>query len=225
MMVLKLNNINKSYLVGSSKAPVLNNINLEVNKGDFIAIMGTSGCGKSTLLNILGCIDVPDSGEYIINNEQVDFKKLNSLSEVRNKKISFVFQNFALIKDFTVLDNVALPLKFRGISRKEREMTAKKYLQNLNIEELTSKSIRELSGGQQQRVAIARDLAQETDIILADEPTGALDEENTEKIMDILQDLNGKFGKTIIMVTHDKQVADKANRILKMQDGKFIEEC
>ena len=184
--------------------------------------MGPSGCGKSTLLNILGCIDIPDSGEYIIGDKEVNFKRLNSLSEVRNKKISFVFQNFALIKDFTVLDNVALPLKFRGISRKERQRVAKKYLKELEIEDLESKSIRELSGGQQQRVAIARALAQETDIILADEPTGALDEENTNKIMNVLKELNIKFGKTIIMVTHDKQVADKANHILKMKDGMFI---
>lgn len=223
MTILKLSNINKSYLVGNSKAPVLNGINLEVKKGDFIAIMGTSGCGKSTLLNILGCIDVPDSGEYIINNEEVNFKKLNSLSQVRNEKIAFIFQNFALIKDFTVLDNVALPLKFRGMSRKEREKAAKKYLKELDIEELSNKSIRELSGGQQQRAAIARALTQETDIILADEPTGALDEENTDKIMNILRNLNSKYGKTIIMVTHDKQVANSANRILKMKDGKFIE--
>lgn len=222
MMVLKLNNIYKSYSVGGSKIAVLNNINLDIEKGDFIAIMGPSGCGKSTLLNILGCIDIPDSGEYIIGDKEVNFKRLNSLSEVRNKKISFVFQNFALIKDFTVLDNVALPLKFRGISRKERQRVAKKYLKELEIEDLESKSIRELSGGQQQRVAIARALAQETDIILADEPTGALDEENTNKIMNVLKELNIKFGKTIIMVTHDKQVADKANHILKMKDGMFI---
>ena len=124
-MVLKLNNIYKSYSVGGSKIAVLNNINLDIEKGDFIAIMGPSGCGKSTLLNILGCIDIPDSGEYIIGDKEVNFKRLNSLSEVRNKKISFVFQNFALIKDFTVLDNVALPLKFRGISRKERQRVAK----------------------------------------------------------------------------------------------------
>ncbi|SFU75410.1 putative ABC transport system ATP-binding protein [Clostridium sp. DSM 8431] len=221
-MVLKLNNIYKSYSVGGSKIAVLNNINLDIEKGDFIAIMGPSGCGKSTLLNILGCIDIPDSGEYIIGDKEVNFKRLNSLSEVRNKKISFVFQNFALIKDFTVLDNVALPLKFRGISRKERQRVAKKYLKELEIEDLESKSIRELSGGQQQRVAIARALAQETDIILADEPTGALDEENTNKIMNVLKELNIKFGKTIIMVTHDKQVADKANHILKMKDGMFI---
>ena len=221
-MVLKLNNIYKSYSVGGSKIAVLNNINLDIEKGDFIAIMGPSGCGKSTLLNILGCIDIPDSGEYIIGDKEVNFKRLNSLSEVRNKKISFVFQNFALIKDFTVLDNVALPLKFRGISRKERQRVAKKYLKELEIEDLESKSIRELSGGQQQRVAIARALAQETDIILADEPTGALDEENTNKIMNVLKELNIKFGKTIIMVTHDKQVADKANHILKMKDGMFM---
>lgn len=223
MSILKLSNICKSYSVGKSKANVLKDINLDVNNGDFIAIMGPSGCGKSTLLNILGCIDVPDSGEYIISDDKIDFKRLNDLSEVRNKKISFVFQNFALIKDFTVLDNVALPLKFRGISKKERREIAKKYLKELDIEELADSSIRELSGGQQQRVAIARALAQETDIILADEPTGALDEENTNKIMDILKELNCKYDKTIIMVTHDKQVAESAHYVLRMKDGRFVE--
>lgn len=221
MSILDLRNIYKTYGKGDNEVIAVDGISLKVDKGDIIAIMGPSGCGKSTLLNILGCIDNPTKGEYYIDDFQVDFKKLNQLSKIRNEKISFIFQNFALIKDLSVLENVMLPLKFRGISRKERINKAIKYLKELDILNLKNKSIRQLSGGQQQRVGIARALTQESEIILADEPTGALDQENSIKIMKILQELNQKHNKTILVVTHDNLVASFCNKTLKMKDGKW----
>ncbi|CUU49531.1 ABC transporter ATP-binding protein [Clostridium beijerinckii] len=221
MSILDLRNIYKTYGKGDNEVIAVDGISLKVDKGDIIAIMGPSGCGKSTLLNILGCIDIPSQGEYYIDDFQVDFKKLNQLSKIRNEKISFIFQNFALIKDLSVLENVMLPLKFRGIARKERVNKAIKYLNELDILNLKNKSIRQLSGGQQQRVAIARALTQESEIILADEPTGALDQENSIKIMKILQELNQKHNKTILVVTHDNLVASFCNKTLKMKDGKW----
>ncbi|MDY5911457.1 MAG: ABC transporter ATP-binding protein [Inconstantimicrobium porci] len=223
MSILTLKNICKTYGKGNAKVNALNNIDLDVNKGELIAIMGPSGCGKSTLLNILGCIDTPDSGSYFLDGQDVDFKKINGLSDVRNHKVSFVFQNFALIKEFTVMDNVLLPLKFRKTSKKQRTDTASKYLKELDIWSLRKKHINELSGGQQQRVAISRALCQETEIILADEPTGALDEENSKKIMDIFCSLNKKLNKTIIIVTHNPIVADYCDRTLHMKDGRWID--
>ncbi|WP_102398878.1 ABC transporter ATP-binding protein [Haloimpatiens massiliensis] len=222
MSILKLNNIHKNYGKGNSEVKALRGIDLDIKQGDLIAIMGPSGCGKSTLLNILGCIDYPDKGEYHIENNLIDFKKMNSLADIRNHKISFIFQNFALIKDLTVLENVMLPLKFRHIKYHEKVNQAVKYLDELDIKNLKSKYITELSGGQQQRVAIARALTQETDIILADEPTGSLDEENTIKIMEILSSLSQKYNKTIIVVTHENLVAKYCNKILYMKDGKWI---
>lgn len=221
MSILDLRNIYKTYGKGGNEVVAVDRISIKVDKGDIIAIMGPSGCGKSTLLNILGCIDTPSQGEYYIDDFQVDFKKLNQLSKIRNEKISFIFQNFALIKDLSVLENVMLPLKFRGIVRKERVNKAIKYLNELDILNLKNKSIRQLSGGQQQRVAIARALTQESEIILADEPTGALDQENSIKIMKILQELNQKHNKTILVVTHDNLVASFCNKTLKMKDGKW----
>lgn len=221
MSILDLRNIYKTYGKGGNEVVAVDRISIKVDKGDIIAIMGPSGCGKSTLLNILGCIDTPSQGEYYIDDFQVDFKKLKQLSKIRNEKISFIFQNFALIKDLSVLENVMLPLKFRGIVRKERVNKAIKYLNELDILNLKNKSIRQLSGGQQQRVAIARALTQESEIILADEPTGALDQENSIKIMKILQELNQKHNKTILVVTHDNLVASFCNKTLKMKDGKW----
>lgn len=221
MSILDLRNIYKTYGKDDNEVIAVDGISIKVDKGDIIAIMGPSGCGKSTLLNILGCIDNPTKGEYYIDDFQVDFNKLNQLSKIRNEKISFIFQNFALIKDLSVLENVMLPLKFRGIARKEIVNKAIKYLNELDILNLKNKSIRQLSGGQQQRVAIARALTQESEIILADEPTGALDQENSIKIMKILQELNQKHNKTILVVTHDNLVASFCNKTLKMKDGKW----
>ncbi|MBE6050311.1 MAG: ABC transporter ATP-binding protein [Clostridium sp.] len=221
MSLLKAKNLYKIYGKDSSEVKAINGIDIEVERGEMIAIMGSSGCGKSTLLNILGCIDSPDRGEYFIDEVSVDFKKLNSLSKIRNEKISFIFQNFALIKDLNVLENIILPLRFRGIPYKERVKIATKYLKELGIEDLKNKDVNKLSGGQQQRVAIARALTQESEIILADEPTGALDEENSIKIMEVLRDLNKKYKKTIVVVTHDKLVAGFCDKTLIMKDGQW----
>ncbi|MGL5152845.1 MAG: ABC transporter ATP-binding protein [Clostridium sp.] len=222
MSIIKLKNIYKYYGKGENEVKALNGINLDVEEGDIVAIMGSSGCGKSTLLNILGCIDIPTKGEYIIDDNNIDFSKLNKMSKIRNEEVAFIFQNFALINDLNVLDNVILPLKFRKISYKERSEKGIRYLKELGIENLKNKRINELSGGQQQRVAIARALTQESRIILADEPTGALDEENSKKIMELLISLNKKYDKTIVVVTHDNIVASYCDKILKMKDGKWI---
>lgn len=224
MSILALNNIYKNYGKDNNEVKALRSIDFQVEKGELIAIMGPSGCGKSTLLNILGCIDSPSKGEYFIDGNLIDFRKINSLSEIRNMKISFIFQNFALIKEVTVLENVMLPLKFRSMKYKDKLNAAKKYLAELDILELEKKYVDELSGGQQQRVAIARALTQETEIILADEPTGALDEENNIKIMKILRELNEKHGKTIIIVTHNSFVAGYCKRILHMKDGEWVKD-
>ncbi|MDQ0148115.1 ABC transporter ATP-binding protein [Eubacterium multiforme] len=219
MSIIKLVGIEKIYGKGNNEVKALKGINLKIEKGDFISIMGSSGCGKSTLLNIIGCIDTPTQGEYVLYNEKIDFKKINDLSDIRNKKISFIFQNFALIKDMTVLNNCILPLRFRKVKMKKKHELAEKYLNELNISDLKYKKVSELSGGQQQRVAIARALVQESNIILADEPTGALDESNSINILNILKELNDKYNKTIVLVTHDNLVSKYSKRKLFMKDG------
>lgn len=220
MSIVSLKNINKSYGKGSSYVEVLKNLNLEIESGDMASIMGPSGCGKSTLLNIIGCIDTTDSGEYKLNEVNIANKKLSSFSEIRNREVSFVFQNFALIKEFSVIENVMLPLNFRKVKSKEKRDLARKYLEELDVLELQNKKVKDLSGGQQQRVAIARALVQESNIILADEPTGALDEENSLKIMEILSRLNKTLNKTIIIVTHNKMVASFCNKNIVLKMGK-----
>ena len=221
-MIIKLNKINKFYGYRGNKIKALNSIDLEIEEGKFISIMGPSGCGKSTLLNVLGCIDSPDNGEYYLKRNKIDFKKINSLSEIRNRDIAMIFQNFALIGDLSVMENCLLPLKFRKEKSKYKKEVVEKYLKELGLYELRKKRVAELSGGQQQRVAIVRALAQETDIILADEPTGALDEQNTKSIMELLKKLNKEFNKTIIVVTHDKLVASYSDKTLFMKDGKIL---
>lgn len=221
--MIKLQNISKVYGKKASETRALKDVSLEVKKQEFIAIMGASGCGKSTLLNILGVIDKPTSGKYILNGEEIKFNNINKLSEVRNSKIAFIFQNFALINDMTIKENCLLPLRFRKEKKEEKLKKVDKYLKELGLSEMENKPVKDLSGGQQQRVAIARALVQDTDIILADEPTGALDEENTINILNLFCELNKKYGKTIIMVTHDKMVAEYAESIYIMKDGIFID--
>lgn len=189
MNIIELRDIKKIYGSGSAETVALKNINLSIKKGEMIAIMGPSGCGKSTLLNIMGGIDVPNNGTYFLNGQEINKVNFNKLAKIRNKNISFIFQEFALLKEFSVLDNVILPLNFRKITSKEKKLTALKYLEKLQIQDLANKKVMNLSGGQQQRVAIARSLIQESELILADEPTGALDQENGENIMNILKSL------------------------------------
>ena len=222
MNIIELKDIKKIYGKNSAETIALKNINLSIKKGEMIAIMGPSGCGKSTLLNIIGCIDVPNSGTYSLNGQEINKLNFNKLAKIRNSNISFVFQEFALLKEFSVLDNVTLPLNFRKMTSKEKKISALKYLKQLQIEDLANKKVINLSGGQQQRVAIARSLVQESELILADEPTGALDQENGKNIMSILKNLNKAEGKTIIIVTHDINIANYCDKIINMRDGVIL---
>ena len=219
MNLIKLKNINKIYNQESADFYALNDINLEINQGEMIAIMGPSGAGKSTLLNILGCIDVATSGEYSINNTLVQSLNKKELARIRNKNIGFVFQYFALIKEYTVLENVELPLTYGNMSKKKIKEKALMYLERTGIKGLAKKTPPKLSGGQQQRVAIARALVNEPSIILADEPTGALDQKTGKEILSLLKELN-KLGQTIIIVTHDPNIAAICDRTIFIEDGK-----
>lgn len=219
--MIKLENISKIYGCDENKTIALKDINLTINSGDFISITGSSGCGKSTLLNIIGCIDFQTSGEYYLNNINIKNKTKKDLAYTRNKEFSFIFQNFSLIKELNVIQNILLTLEFRDEKNINYEKV-EEYLSLLDISNLKERNINTLSGGQQQRVAIARALVQETKVILADEPTGALDDNNSSIIIDILNLLNKKYHKTIIVVTHDNLIANSADRILRMRDGVFI---
>ncbi|AYE34678.1 ABC transporter ATP-binding protein [Clostridium septicum] len=220
MDFIKLVNISKVY---ENDFTALNNINLTINKGEFIALMGPSGSGKSTLLNIIGCLDSSTTGTYILDGNDCTNKKFNKLCDVRNKKIAFIFQNFALIKELNVIENILLPLEYRNnYDKKEVLEKLEKYLIKLGLDEIKYKKVKKLSGGQQQRVAIARALMQGSDLILADEPTGSLDEENGKIIMKILNSLNEDEKKTIIVVTHNLEVAKYCNKIITLRDGMIL---
>ena len=222
MELLKLENISKIY---DNNTIVLDNINLKIRKGELIAIMGPSGSGKSTLLNILGIVDSKTSGNYYINGKEVEELIKNKPNKLRNSFFSFIFKYFALLKQYTVLENVMLPLTYRKCSNKERIIKSEFYLKKVGLLEHKDKKINKLSGGQQQRVAIARALVTEAEIILADEPTGNLDQKTGQDIMELLLEIN-KLGKTIIIVTHDYNIAKQCSRIIKIVDGKIIsDEC
>lgn len=219
MNKIVMKNIVKKYGKGDSECVALKGVDITIKDGEFVAIMGSSGSGKSTLLNIIGCIDEATEGEYLLDEINCSSKSFNQLSSIRNEKISFVFQNFALIKELTVLENILLPLDY---SKKKKKVDYTEYINMLGISDLTKKAVKKLSGGQQQRVAIARALVQGADIILADEPTGALDDENGNNIMKILTDLNKIEKKTILVVTHNPSIAEYCDRIVMMKDGKVV---
>ncbi|PEM46028.1 ABC transporter ATP-binding protein [Bacillus wiedmannii] len=221
MSLIVLKDIKKVYSNKNHNTFALNGINLTINKGEIIAIMGRSGSGKSTLLNVIGLIDMPNEGEYTLNEKTLTEIRANQVHKTRNEMIGFVFQYFALLKEHTVLDNVALPLTYRKLKQRERENKAKFYLEKVGLKEQMYKTPDELSGGQQQRVAIARALVGEPELILADEPTGNLDRKTGEEIMNLLLQLNEE-GRTIIIVTHDIEVANKCNRIIELVDGKVV---
>lgn len=217
-----LQDIKKVYKVGKNFYEVLRGINLKVSEGDFLAIMGPSGGGKSTLLNIIGLLDKPTSGKYFFEGQEVNKFNKNKLAYLRNKKIGFIFQAFYLIPWATVLENVLMPLIYRGnITQKDRER-AMFLLEKLNLADKANFKPAELSGGQQQRVAIARALINNPKLILADEPTGNLDSKSGQEVMNIFEDLNNQ-GITIIIVTHDPEIAKRAKRIKFLKDGKFVE--
>jgi len=218
MSIIELKDITKTYGKDESKTEALKNVNLKIDEGDFISIMGPSGSGKSTLLNILGCMDVATSGEYTLDGKVIKGLKDGELSKIRNNTISFVFQHFALLKDYTVYDNIELSLNCRRMKKSSKKEIITEYMKKLGIEELAKKKVTQISGGQQQRVAIARALVTNSKVILADEPTGALDQKTGEELLEILKQIN-KDGKTVIIVTHDKKVADCTKRKLEIVDG------
>lgn len=219
MTIIELQNINKVYGKGESATVALTDVNLKVEQGEFWAIMGPSGSGKSTLLNILGCMDVPTSGNYLLKGKNLGKSTPNQLSQIRNQTVSFIFQQFALLNDYNVYDNIELPLLCQKLSKRERKERVRYYMKRLGIENLARKKPTQISGGQQQRVAIARALVTKADIILADEPTGALDQKTGQELMSLLREINEE-GKTILLVTHDEKVASVTKRQIRIQDGK-----
>ena len=220
-MIIKVDNINKTYKNGSLELQVLKNISFKVDKGEFLAIMGSSGSGKSTMMNILGCLDNQYEGRYILDGIDISKSTENELSEIRNKKIGFIFQSFNLLPRLTALENVELPLVYSSIPKEERHKRANELLEMVGLQDRTHHRPNELSGGQRQRVAIARALVNNPSIILADEPTGNLDSKSEGEIIEILQKLN-KMGKTIVIVTHEPSIGEIAERKIVFKDGEII---
>jgi putative ABC transport system ATP-binding protein len=216
--LITLKDIGRKYVIGAEIIHALKSVSLTINKGEFVALMGPSGSGKSTLMNILGCLDTPTKGQYVLNGVDVSHMTDNELAEVRNKEIGFVFQTFNLLPRNTALDNVALPLIYSGISKNQRINRAIEALTNVGLQNRIHHKPNELSGGQRQRVAVARALINNPSIILADEPTGNLDTKTSIEIMGLLEDIHAK-GNTIILVTHEEDIALHAHRIVRMRDG------
>jgi len=216
--LITINDIGRKYVIGSETIHALKSVSLSINKGEFVALMGPSGSGKSTLMNILGCLDTPTKGTYILNGIDVSHMSENDLAEVRNSEIGFVFQTFNLLPRNSALENVALPLVYAGVSKTDRLDRAKKTLENVGLGNRVDHRPNELSGGQRQRVAVARALINNPSIILADEPTGNLDTKTSIEIMGLIEDIHDK-GNTIILVTHEEDIALHAHRIVRMRDG------
>lgn len=219
--MIKLQNLSKVYRTAYMETTALNNINLNINKGEFVAVMGPSGCGKSTLLNVVGMIDGPSSGEYYFDGEEVGHCSENELVDLRKANIGFIFQNFNLIDDLSVEENVDLPLLYLGVSKKERKQKVNEALALVGLDNRAKHKPQELSGGQQQRVAVARSVVGDPKLILADEPTGNLDTRNGDEVMNMLALLKER-GATILMVTHSPEHGEKADRIIEMLDGEVV---
>ncbi|MCY8717702.1 ABC transporter ATP-binding protein [Bacillus spizizenii] len=219
--MLTLNNISKSYKLGKEEVPILKHINLTVQAGEFLAIMGPSGSGKSTLMNIIGCLDRPSSGTYTLDQIDILKGKDGALAEIRNESIGFVFQTFHLLPRLTALQNVELPMIYNKVKKKERRQRAYEALEKVGLKDRVSYKPPKLSGGQKQRVAIARALVNQPRFILADEPTGALDTKSSEQILSLFSELH-REGKTVIMITHDPDVAKKADRTVFIRDGELV---
>lgn len=218
--LITLEKVYKIYNPGENEVRAIDNISLKISRGEFVTIVGQSGSGKSTLMNILGCLDVPTSGEYFLKGKKVSDIKDKNLSKIRNREIGFIFQGFNLISCLNSLENVELPLMYKGISKYERQQLATDALMRVGLETRLYHRPSQMSGGQQQRVAIARAIATDPEIILADEPTGNLDSKSGEDIMQILEGLNKK-GKTIILITHDDKIANNSKKVIQIRDGKL----
>ena len=218
--LIEIRNMCKIYNPGENEVRALDHVSLAIGENEFVAIIGHSGSGKSTLMNMLGCLDVPTSGIYLLHGADVSLMTDDELSDIRNKEIGFIFQGFNLISNLTAFENVELPLIYRGVSKKERGNLAREALRKVGLENRMDHKPSEMSGGQQQRVAIARAIAQAPPVILADEPTGNLDSHSTKEIMNILKTLHAE-GRTVIIITHDNDIAANANRIVHIEDGKI----
>ena len=221
--LIEIQDMCKVYNPGENEVRALDHVNLKIEKNEFVAIIGQSGSGKSTLMNMLGCLDIPTSGTYILNGQDVSNLTDDELSDIRNREIGFIFQGFNLIAGLTALENVELPLIYRGVSKKERTQLAKIALEKVGLKSRMEHKPSEMSGGQQQRVAIARAIAQAPPVILADEPTGNLDSGSTKEIMEILKGLHAE-GRTVILITHDNEIAARAKRIIRIMDGKIVDD-
>ena len=223
MSIIKTDNLVRHFTVGTQTVEALRGVSLDIDKGEFVAIMGPSGSGKSTLMNIIGCLDSPTSGTYYLNNKNVSTLDDDALALIRNHEIGFVFQNFHLLARNTALDNVMLPLKYAGIDKSEQEEIAMEVIKSVDLESRAHHQPSELSGGQQQRVAIARALVNKPSILFADEPTGNLDSKTGDDVMNLFTNLH-KQGQTIIVITHEIEVANQAERIISIKDGKIFED-
>lgn len=221
--LIHIENMKKIYNPGENEVRALDGIDLDIEKGDLVAIVGHSGSGKSTLMNMLGCLDTPTSGKYVLDGQDVASMTDNQLADVRNKEIGFIFQGFNLISNLDAVGNVELPLVYRGVSKNERKQLAMEALKSVGLEERMKHKPNEMSGGQQQRVAVARAVAAKPPIILADEPTGNLDTKSTQEIMEILKELH-RSGRTVIIITHDEEIASQTHRVIRILDGRIEED-
>lgn len=218
--LVEIRDVSKVYNPGENEVCALDHVNVTIDEGEFVAIIGQSGSGKSTLMNMLGCLDVPTSGMYKLHGQDVSELNDDELSDIRNREIGFIFQGFNLIPNLTAVENVELPLIYRGVSKTKRRVLSEEALEKVGLQHRMEHKPSEMSGGQQQRVAIARAIAQAPPIILADEPTGNLDSNSSKEIMGILQKLHGE-GRTVILITHDNEIAMLAKRVIKIKDGRI----
>ena len=222
-VLIHIENMKKIYNPGENEVRALDGIDLDIERGDLVAIVGHSGSGKSTLMNMLGCLDTPTSGKYVLDGQDVASMTDNQLADVRNKEIGFIFQGFNLISNLDAVGNVELPLVYRGVSKNERKQLAMEALKGVGLEDRMKHKPNEMSGGQQQRVAVARAVAAKPPIILADEPTGNLDTKSTQEILEILKELH-RSGRTVIIITHDEEIASQAHRVIRILDGRIEED-